>query len=102
MLVNDNPTLQTAAETLYRLNMDERFRETCERFAQAEIEHNGAIQRNITLTQINEELSQTNEKLSQTNEELTTQIATKDAQIADMDAQIALLQTQLAELKSQK
>jgi len=88
MLVNDNPALQTAAETLYRLNMDERFRETCERFAQAEIEHNGVIQRNITLTQINEELSQT-------NEELTTQIATKDAQIA-------LLQAQLAELKSQK
>lgn len=88
MLVNDNPALQTAAETLYRLNMDERFRETCERFAQAEIEHNGVIQRNITLTQINEELSQT-------NEELTTQIATKDAQIA-------LLQAQLAELTSQK
>ena len=71
MLVNDNPDLQTAAETLYRLNMDERFRETCERFAQAEIEHNGAIQRNITLTQINEELSQVNEELSQANEELS-------------------------------
>ena len=86
MLTNDNPTLQTAAETLYRLNMDERFRETCERFAQAEIEHNGAIQRNIHLTQINEELSHTNEVLLAEN-------ATKDAQIA-------LLQAQLAELKA--
>ena len=88
MIVNENPTLQTAAETLYRLNMDERFRETCERFAQAEIEHNDAIQRNIHLTQINEDLSHANEVLLAEN-------ATKDAQIA-------LLQAQLAELKSQK
>ena len=85
MLTNDNPTLQTAAETLYRLNMDERFRETCERFAQAEIEHNSAIQRNITLTQINESLS--------------GEIADKNAQIADKDAQIAELKARLALLE---
>jgi len=63
MLVNDNPTLQTAAETLYRLNMDVRFRETCERFAQAEIEHNSVIQRNIELTQTNEALLAENAQL---------------------------------------
>ena len=95
MIVNENPTLQTAAETLYRLNMDERFRETCERFAQAEIEHNGAIQRNIHLTQINKDLSHANEELIHANEVLLAENASKDAQIT-------LLQAQLAELTSQK
>ena len=87
MLINDNPTLQTAAETLYRLNMDERFREACERFAQAEIEHNSAIQRTITLTQINEELTQTNKLL-------TDELADKNAQIASLQAEITRLADQ--------
>lgn len=75
MLIQDNPTLQTAAETLYRLNMDERFRETCERFEQAEIEHNGLLQRNAMLTQ-------TNLELTQTNQELTVKIAELEALLA--------------------
>ena len=82
MLIHDNPTLQTAAETLYRLNMDERFRETCERFEQVEIEHNGLLHRNAMLIQ--------------TNQELTDELAKKDAQITDKDAKIAELETLLA------
>ena len=95
MIINDNPTLQPAAETLYRLNMDERFREACERFAQAEIEHNGAIQRNIHLTQINEELAKTNEELAQTNEVLISENAAKDTKIAELTARLKLLEKTL-------
>ncbi len=72
MLIHDNPTLQTAAETLYRLNMDERFRETCERFEQAEIEHDSILHRNMMLIQ--------------TNQELTTELAERDAKIAELEA----------------
>jgi len=82
MLIHDNPTLQTAAETLYRLNMDERFRETCERFKQAEIEHDSILHRNMMLTQTNQELTQTNQELTQTNQELTTELAERAAEIA--------------------
>jgi len=53
MLIHDNPTLQTAAETLYSLNVDERFRETCEQFEQAEIEHDSILHRNMMLPYIN-------------------------------------------------
>ena len=63
MLVQENPTLQTAAETLYMLNTDERFRETCERFVEAENIQNG----------------------------LKRQIAERDAVIAEKDALIARL-----------
>ena len=91
MIINDHPTLQPAAETLYRLNMDERFREACERFAQAEIEHNGAIQRNIQLTQINDELTQTNAKLNQTNAELTqsnAELTQSNAELTQSNAEL--------------
>lgn len=122
MLIHDNPTLQTAAETLYRLNMDERFRETCERFEQAEIEHGSILHRNMMLTQTNKaltqtnqeltqtnqeltqtnrELTQTNQELTQTNQELTAELATKDAAhtaaISQKDAEISRLKTLLAE-----
>ena len=89
MLIHDNPTLQTAAETLYRLNMDERFRETCERFEQAEIEHDSILHRNMMLIQTNQELTQTNQELTQTNQELTTELAEKDAEIARLKALLA-------------
>ena len=82
MLIHDNPTLQTAAETLYRLNMDERFRETCERFEQAEIEHGSILHRNMMLTQ-------TNQELTQTNQELTDELAKKNAKIAELEALLA-------------
>lgn len=75
MLIHDNPTLQTAAETLYRLNMDERFRETCERFEQAEIKHNSILHRNM-------KLAQTNEELTLTNQELTAKLAELEALLA--------------------
>lgn len=85
MLINDHPTLQSAAETLYQLNMDEQLRETCDRFIRAEA-------REKALNRINAELSQTNEELSQANEALTAENAEKDAQIADLTARIALLE----------
>lgn len=43
MLINDNPTLQSAAETLYQINMDEQLRETCERFIRAEARENALL-----------------------------------------------------------
>lgn len=75
MIINDNPALQSAAETLYQLNMDEQFRDTCERFIRADAERNA---------------------LNRINEELTAQIADRDATIADKDATIAELKTRLA------
>ena len=53
MLINDNPTLQSAAETLYQLNMNEQFRETCDRFIRAEAEHNALLRINAELTKEN-------------------------------------------------
>ena len=82
MMIHDNPTLQTAAETLYRLNMDERFRETCERFEQAEIERDSILHRNMMLLQ--------------TNQTLTLELAEKDSKIAEKDAKIAELEALLA------
>lgn len=43
MIIDNNPALQSAAETLYQLNMDEQFRETCDRFIRAEAEKNAEI-----------------------------------------------------------
>ena len=89
MLIHDNPTLQTAAETLYRLNMDERFRETCERFEQAEIEHNSILHRNMKLAQTNEELTLTNQKLTLSNQELTLSNQELTAKLAELEALLA-------------
>ena len=67
MLVQENPTLQTAAETLYRLNTDERFRETCERFVRAENEHNVLVR---DLADTKAELIDTKAELTDTKAEL--------------------------------
>ena len=82
IIINNNPALESAAETLYQLNMDEQFRDTCERFIRAEARENA-------LHRINSELTQANEKL-------ITQIANKDATIADKDTTIAELKSRLA------
>lgn len=68
MIMKDNPTLQSAAETLYQLNMDEQFRETCDRFIRAEAEKNA-------LHRIKAELTQANEALTAENAELKARLA---------------------------
>lgn len=70
MLINENPSLQSAAETLYQLNMNEQLRETCDRFIRAEAREN-ATKRQIA--------------------ELTKTLADKESEIADKDAEIARL-----------
>lgn len=67
MLVNQNPTLLSAAETLYQLNMNDQLRETCERFIKAEARENG-YQNKIA--------------------ELTAEITDKDAKIAELMARL--------------
>ncbi len=54
MVINDNPTLQSAAETLYQINMDEQLRETCDRFIRAEARENGYKQK---ITELTEEIA---------------------------------------------
>lgn len=72
MLSNDNPTLESAAETLYQLNMDEQLRETCERFYKAEARERG-FKNNIA-------------RLTKENEELTKTLAEKEAEITRLKA----------------
>lgn len=88
MIIHDSNFYKSALDTLYQLNIDEQFRDTCERFIRAEAEMNA-------LNRINSELTaQIIDK--------EAQIANKEAQIADKEAKIALLQAQLTELHSQK
>ena len=68
MLIQENPTLQTAAETLYRLNTDERFRETCERFVRAEDFQNGLKR---ALAEKEEELAEAKARIAKLTEELS-------------------------------
>jgi len=68
MLIQENPTLQTAAETLYRLNTDERFRETCERFVRAEDFQNGLKR---ALAEKDEELAEAKARIAKLTEELS-------------------------------
>ena len=82
MIIDNNPALQSAAETLYQLNMDEQFRETCDRFIRAEAEKNA-------LHRIKAELTQANEALTAENADKDCMIAEKDAEIAAKDAKIA-------------
>ena len=92
MIIKDNPTLQSAAETLYQLNMDEQFRETCERFIRAEAEKNALHRIKAELTQANEELTLANKVLTAENVEKDAEIADKDAEIAKLTARLALLE----------
>ena len=69
MIIDNNPALQSAAETLYQLNMDEQFRETCDRFIRAEAEKNA--------------LHRIKAELTQANEALTAENADKDCMIAE-------------------
>jgi len=78
MIINDNPTLQSAAETLYQLNMDEQFRATCDRFIRAEARQNAILR-------MNAELTQSNEQLSKTNQELTAEIARLTARLEALE-----------------
>ena len=66
MLIDDNPSLESAAETLYQLNMDEQLRETCERFYKAEARERGFKNNIARLTKENEELTKTNSELANT------------------------------------
>ena len=84
MLINDNPTLQSAAETLYQINMDERLREECERYTKAAIREE-AYNRKI------ENQAATISELSQSIADAKAEIADKDAEIADAKATIARL-----------
>ena len=93
MLIDNNPALQSAAETLYQLNMDEQFRETCDRFIRAEAEKNA-------LHRIKAELTQANEALTAENADKDCMIAEKNAEIADKNAEIADKNAEIAELKA--
>lgn len=79
MLSNDNPTLESAAETLYQLNMDEQLRETCERFYKAEARERG-FKNNIA------RLTKENEELTGTITELTNTLVEKDLEITRLKA----------------
>ena len=92
MIIDNNPALQSAAETLYQLNMDEQFRETCDRFIRAEAEKNA-------LHRIKAELTQANEALTAENADKDCMIAEKNAEIADKNAEIAELKARLALLE---
>lgn len=89
MLVNETPDLQSAAETLYQLNMNDQLRETCERFSYAEAEKNALNRMNADLMQINTELKQSNVDLMQSNAELSQALADKDAEIARLSTLLA-------------
>jgi len=93
MLVQENPTLQTAAETLYRLNTDERFRETCERFVRAENEMNAVVRR---LVKKDAELAVKDAKLAEKDAEL----AEKDAELAEKDAALIESNEEITKLKA--
>lgn len=70
MLANQNPSLLSAAETLYQLNMNDQLRETCERFIKAEARENG----------------------------YKNKIANQAATIAELTAEIARLQAEIIQL----
>ena len=96
MLTDQTPSLQSAAETLYQLNMDEQLRETCDRFIRAEAREN-AIKRltaklqqdNAELTQANTELTHTVENLTQSNTKLTQTNLEQKAEITRLKSIIA-------------
>ena len=79
MLIDDNPNLESAAETLYQLNMDEQLRETCERFYKAEARERGFKNNIVRLTKENEELTGT-------ITELTNTLVEKDLEITRLKA----------------
>ena len=103
MLINENPALQSAGETLYQLNMNDQLRETCERFVYAEAEKNALNEMNTELKQLNAELKQThaaltksNAELEQSNAQLEQSNAQLEQEIADKDVEIARLKALLA------
>ncbi len=81
MLVKQNPTLLSAAETLYQLNMNDQLRETCERFIKAEARIHGYENKIADQDSTIAELNQTNAKLVAEN-------ADKDAKIAELMARL--------------
>ena len=82
MLIDDNPTLESVAETLYQLNMDEQLRETCEHFYKAEARERGFKNNIARLTKENKELTAVNTELTKSNSELTNALAEHKAEIA--------------------
>ena len=100
MLVNHNPSLLSAAETLYQLNMNEQFRETCDRFIYAEAEKNALHRIKAELTQANEALLSENQKKDAKIAEKDAMIADKNAKIADKDSTITELTAEIARLKA--
>ena len=89
MLVNQNPSLLSAAETLYQLNMNEQFRETCDRFIRAEARENAHHR-------IRAELTQANEALTAQNSELAAEISELAAENSELAAENARLKALLA------
>ena len=86
MLTDQTPSLQSAAETLYQLNMDEQLRETCDRFIRAEARENAIKRLTTKLQQDNAELTQTNTELANANTELTNTVKTLNAEVARLKA----------------
>ena len=99
MLVKDNPTLQSAAETLYQLNMNDQLRETCERFVYAEAEKNALNEMNTELKQLNAELKQTHDELTKNNAELEQSNAELEQSNAELEQSNAELEQSNAELE---
>ena len=96
MLVNQNPSLLSAAETLYQLNMNEQFRETCDRFIRAEARENAHHRIKAELTQANEALTAQNSELATEISELTAENSELAAENSELTAEIARLKALLA------
>ena len=108
MLIQENPTLQTAGETLYRLNTDERFRETCERFVRAENEHNVLVRdlshTRAELSEAKAELRDTRAELTDTRAELSNAMAELSGAretIAQKDAELLKAKEMIEKLKKE-
>lgn len=106
MLIDNNLTLESAAETLYQLNMNPQLRENLDRFMRAEARQNALNRINAELTQKNEELTLSKLTLTQTIAEKDKEITAKDSIIADnqtalakKDSEIAALMARLEELE---
>ncbi len=104
MLVNKNPDLQSVAETLYQLNMNEQLRETCDRFIRAEARENAMKHQttelekiNIKLKQDNAELELVNTELKLTNSEL--KLTNSELELTNSELELANSELELANTK---
>lgn len=77
MLIQENPSLQSAAEVIYQINRNEQLRQICEQFERGEIRERA---RQNELKSLKEELALQKEEL-----------ASKDAIISELSAELAQL-----------